>query len=105
MQSITLPDFDTLVSLHQQDKEAFEAFRKHLLQQAMEGAPATARAQMKQLLERLDAARSTAASPLEAAAIAFSLMVESMQQLHDTWEHVSFALTELQAGLLIEKIR
>ena len=51
-----LPDFDTLSRLYREDPEAFESFRRHLLQQAVEEAPQRHRPALEELLICLDAA-------------------------------------------------
>ncbi len=105
MQRIKVPDFDTLVALHQQDAQAFEAFRRHLLQEAVDSAPPTRRPALRQLVRRIDAARASAGTPLQATAIAFEMMQDSLHELHGHWQQAYQALVELQTGLLMEKMR
>ncbi|WP_158592213.1 DUF3135 domain-containing protein [Noviherbaspirillum sedimenti] len=100
-----IPDFDMLVTLHQHDPQAFEALRCHLLQEALDAAPAARRASLELLLGRIEAARAASASPQQAASIAFAMMAESLQELRDSWQQAFHALSELQTHLLLEKVR
>lgn len=99
-----IPDFDMLVKLHQQDPQAFEAFRCHLLQDALEAAPVARRASLKLLLGRMEASRAACATPQQAAGMAFAMMAESLQELRDSWQQAFHALSELQTRLLLEKV-
>lgn len=103
--SVTMPDFDTLVSLHQQDPEALETFRRHLLREAVDSAPPAHRPALEKLLERIEAARSSAGSPIEAASIAFHMMRDSVNELHATWDKAMQELAHLQTTMLIERLR
>lgn len=100
-----MPDFDMLVSLHQQDAEAFEAFRKHLLEQAISSAPPSRRANLEKVLNQIEVARAAARTPLEAATIAFDMMIEALHQLNHSWQQASFAMSRFQADVLIERVR
>ncbi len=105
MQRIRFPDFDTLVALHQDDAQAFEAFRRHLLNDAVDCAPPSRRPALRQLVRRMDMASSSAATPLEASAIAFEMMRQSLHELQSAWQQAQHACAALQTGLLLEKIR
>lgn len=105
MHRITVPSFDMLVSLHQQDAEAFEAFRTHLLQEAIDSAPPSRRPGLRQLLRRIDTARAEAATPMEAAEVAFDMMVESVQELSNSWQQAGSELAALQTQLALEQAR
>jgi len=100
-----LPDFDVLVALHQHDPDALEDFRRHALREAVDFAPLEHRASLEQLLEKIELARKSAASPMEAAAIAFRMMQESVNRLHGGWEEARGAVAGLQASLIIERLR
>ena len=102
---IKLPEFDTLVALHEQDPQAFEEFRRHLLTEAIKDAPARHRPALKQLLHRIESARTKATTPMEAAQVAMRMMNESLQRLHSCWEDAGYAMAGLQAMLLIERAR
>ncbi len=102
---VSCPDFDTLVALHQHDAQAFESFRKHLLREAINSAPPARRPSLEQLLQRIEATREAAKTPMEAAASAFNLMMDSLQELQGSWHGASYAITELQTALLIERVR
>lgn len=100
-----VPDFDTLVALHQYDAEAFEAFRRQLLRHAIEDAPPARRAGLERLLERIESVRASAATPLDAAKASFSLMADSVHALRDAWHEAGHALAEYQTLLVIEQAR
>ncbi len=102
---VRLPDFNVLVALHQHDPEAFEAFRRHLLREAVDYAPVIHRPALEKLLTRIETARESAATPMEAVLIASRMMQDSMNELMTTWEHAQQAVAGLQASLLIERVR
>lgn len=103
--NINLPDFDVLVALHRHDPEAFEAFRRHVLREAIDFAPPVHRASLEHLVQRIETARKEAASPMEAAASAFRMMQDSVEQLQDGWVQALHAVAGLQAALVIERVR
>ena len=103
--NVRLPDFDMLAALHRQDPEALEIFRRRLLREAVDAAPAVHRPSLEQLLTRIEDARSTASSPLEAAATAFRMMCESVERLQEGWEQALQSVAELQTAVLIERLR
>lgn len=103
--SISLPDFDVLVALHRHDPEALEAFRRHMLREAVDYAPLQHRHSLEQLLTHIEAARDAASSPMEAAVTAFRLMQESVARLQGSWEQALHAVAGLQAALIIERLR
>ena len=49
-----LPDFDVLVALYRHDPEAFEDFRRHVLREAVDCAPACHRPALERLLESIE---------------------------------------------------
>jgi hypothetical protein len=100
-----LPDFDMLVSLYRDDPEAFEAFRRHSLRDAVHAAPPAQRPALELLLNRLEIARAGAATPMDAATIAFRLMQDSVGQLHTLWQQTRQAAAGLQTSLLIARVR
>lgn len=104
-QAARLPDFDTLVALHRESPQAFEALRRQLLNEAVASAPVQYRASLEKVLMRIEEARSTAATPMEAALIASRLMQESVGSLSVAWKQAHSRLAGLQAALLIERCR
>lgn len=104
-QAARLPDFDTLVALHRESPEAFEALRQRLLNEAVESAPIQHRASLENVLLRIEEARSSAATPMEAALIATRMMQESVGSLSVAWKQAQSRLAGLQATLLIERCR
>lgn len=103
--SVEIPDFKMLQALYQDDPEALEAFRRHILREAVDDAPVAQRPALERLLSRIEAARASADSPAAAAVLAFSMMRESMSQLHDAWNDAAYTVAELQTSLLLEKVR
>ena len=103
--NVVMPDFDTLVTLHQQDPEALEIFRKHLLRDAVDTAPVEHRPALEKLLDRIEVARSSAKDPEEAAAIAFRMMQDSMSRLNDAWDKAMYEVADLQTTLLLDRMR
>ena len=103
--STPLPDFDVLVAMYRNNPEALEDFRRHMLREAVDGAPLQHRASLERLLTQIEIARAGAASPLDAAMIAFRMMQESVERLQDGWEQAREAAAGLQAALIIERLR
>ena len=100
-----LPDFEVLAALHQQDPEALEQFRKHLLREAVNAAPPAHRSSLEQLLARIESERKNATCPMDAAMIAFRMMRDSVERLHHSWGNALHTVADLQATLLIERLR
>jgi hypothetical protein len=103
--SINLPDFDVLVALHRHDPAALEDFRRHVLREAVDGAPPVHRPALERLLDQIETARATASSPMEAAVIAFGMMQNSVERLQSSWEQALEAVAGLQAALIIDRLR
>lgn len=103
--TIRLPDFDVLAALHREDPEALEIFRRHVLREAVDAAPPVHRSSLEQLLVEIESAREAAASPIEAAAVAFRMMCASVERLQESWEQALDSVADLQAGLIIERLR
>lgn len=100
-----MPDFDTLLTLHECDPDAFERLRRQLLRDAVDAAPPSYRSSLEQLLERIEDARASATTPAESALIAFRMMNDSVRQLRCHWDDALTAVAGLQAALLIERAR
>lgn len=100
-----LPDFNVMVSLHQQDPEAFEHFRHHLLREAVDNAPPRHRILLERLLERMDEVHTTAATPMDAVVGASRMMQESMEELVAAWGKARYAVAGLQTTILLERLR
>jgi hypothetical protein len=103
--STRLPDFDTLVALNRDSPEAFEQLRRKLLADAVDAAPVRHQPALKNVLVRIEEARSSAATPLEATVIASRMMHESLGSLSLAWKQAQSDLAGLQAALLIERCR
>ena len=103
--AIQLPDFDMLASLYRDDPEAFEAFRRHVLREVVDAAPPAQRPTLELLLSHLEIARTEAATPMEAAIIAFRMMQNSVGQLHTIWEQTQQAVAGLQTSIIIAQVR
>jgi hypothetical protein len=100
-----LPDFDTLSRLYQEDPDGFEAFRCHLLRQAVDEAPRRHRPALEELLLCIEAGRQRAATPAEAALNAFQMMRHSVNQLHAAWQQGLQSMSQLQTDALMLKLR
>jgi hypothetical protein len=105
MPATPLPDFDTLVDLHAKDPAGFEDFRKQLLRDAVDSAPAEYRPALESLLCRIEDAREAAATPMDAAMIAYGLMQDSLSRLSAGWEQARGAVAGWQTALVIERAR
>ena len=79
--SLSLPEFDTLVALHQKDPVAYESLRKNLLQECVNAAPEQYRPMLDGIVLEMERARESAKSPFEAATIAACLMTESLERM------------------------
>ena len=99
------PDFDMMMSLHRDDPEAFEAFRRHVLREAVDAAPPDQRPALELLVRRLDAAHLGAATPMEAALVAFRMMQESVGQLHIVWRQTRQIVIGLETSMLMVRLR
>lgn len=102
---VQLPDFDTLMALHQTDPEAFEQFRRKILREAVDEAPAAHRPALERLLSRIETAREHAATPMDAVIAASRMMHDSVGQLQQAWHDAEHAIAGLQATCLIERVR
>ena len=98
-------DFDALVALHQQDPAAFEQFRTTLLQDFIASAPPEHQSALTHLKAQTDALRESAASPLEAAAAATSLMTCSAAKLTAQFEGLLQECANNQTLHLMQKLR
>lgn len=79
--SLVLPHFDTLVALYREDPVAYAIFRRNLLQECVAEAPDQYQPMLDDLVWRMDAVHEAASSPLEAAAAAMSMMMDSASQM------------------------
>lgn len=100
-----LPDFDVLVALYKHDPEAFEDFRRHVLREAVDNAPLRHRPTLEKLLTSIEEARSRAATPEEAAALAAQMLQESTRRLSNAWSDAYEVVAGLQTALVIERLR
>lgn len=100
----SIPDFDMLLKLYEEDQEAFEVLRMHLLQEAVNSAPPERRNHLEKLLWRINTARSNL-TPQQAANQAFEMMADSLQELRVSWQQACLAISELQMRLLLERVR
>ena len=100
-----LPDFDTLSRLYKEDPAAFEAFRRHLLRQAVDEAPRRQRPALEELLLCIEANRQRADPPADAALGAFQMMRHSVTQLNAAWQLGLQSMAQLQSEVLMQKLR
>jgi len=102
---VKLLDFDTLSRLYKEDPAAFEAFRRHLLRQAVDEAPRRHRPALEELLLCIEANRQRAATPADAALGAFQMMRQSVSQLNAAWQLGLQGIAQLQTEALIRNLR
>lgn len=100
-----LPAFETLVALYAKDPAAYEDFRCQLLQSCIDSAPEIHRPGLALLRERMDDARADAVTPIEAAAAASRLMVDSCVRLRAAMAPLATASAGLQTAALLSKFR
>lgn len=100
-----LPDFDTLSRLYREDPAAFEAFRRHVLRQAVDEAPRRHRPALEELLLCIESNRQRAATPADAALGAFQMMRHSVTQLNAAWQLGLRSMAQLQSEALMQKLR
>jgi len=102
---IRLPDFNVMMALHQQDPEAFEEFRRHLLREVIDDAPQEHRAMLERLLDRIEEAHAAAATPMDAVLAASRMMQDAIGELLKSWGQARYAVAGLQAALTLERFR
>ena len=102
---VKLPDFDTLSRLYKEDPAVFDAFRRHLLRQAVDKAPRRHRPALEELLLCIEANRQRAATPADAALGAFQMMRQSVSQLNAAWQLGLQGIAQLQTEALIRNLR
>ena len=100
-----LPEFEALSALYKSNPKAFEEFRRNALREAVDQAPPRHRPALNALLEKMEEARKTAASPMDAAIIASRMMSESADRLFAAWADTQYAVAALQTTLLIQRLR
>jgi exonuclease VII small subunit len=101
----TLPSFDEMLALHQKDPAALAELRNKLIGDAIAEAPAHLRSNLEHLVFRMDRARESADTPLEAAEAAARLMTESSERLHSALDHLQDACAGHQADDVLRKMR
>lgn len=99
------PDFDMMMALHRDDPEAFEAFRSHLLHDAVHAAPPGQHPALELLVGQLDVAHMSDATPMEAAIGAFRMMQESVAQLHVIWRQARHVVAGMETVILMTRMR
>lgn len=87
-------DFDAWVELARQDPQAFEEKRKHIIEDAIQGAPAHKQQRLRCLQWKLDKIRETSRTPMIACLHINRLLWENV-----TGEHgLLNSLQQLQTG-------
>ena len=102
---IRLPEFNALMALHQQDPEAFEEFRRHVLREAVDSAPQAHHASLERLLVRIEEARAAAATPMDAAVAASRMMQQSLGEMLGCWTDLHHVVAGAQTTLILERFR
>ena len=100
-----LPTFDMLVALHKQNPDAYEEFRRDLLRSCIDEAPESHQPGLELLYQRIETVRATARAPLEAAASASRLMIDSCLTLRQALGDLVDATAAMQTVLILEKFR
>jgi len=100
-----LPDFDTLSRLYKEDPAAFEALRLYWLRRAIDTASPRQRPALEELLLCIEANRQRAATPIEAAQVAFHMMQQSLSQLNSAWKLDLQNVARQQSDALMQRLR
>lgn len=100
-----LPSFDALAAFSQNDPIGYERYRVQMLNAQVALAPPERRPALQHLLHSLEVARQGASTPLEAAAIANTLMCKSLNELGQAWHQLQWLGAELQTLRLIESAK
>lgn len=103
--NVKLPKFDTLVALYRKDPAAYDDFRKKFLDDEIAAASPQHRAALQHTLSRIERARETAKTPLEAATAAYTMMCESAVQLKAEIGKLHYLTAGMQASIIIEGVR
>lgn len=101
----TLPSFDELLILHQNDPAALSTLRDTLIRETIAAAPAHLHPALEHTVFRMDRARESASTPLEAAAAAAKLMTDSSEHLHVALDHLQSVCAGQQAEIVLQKMR
>lgn len=94
--SDSLPDFDTLVKMHESDPVAYEAFRQKMLSDAIAQAPEKHRPMLEQTVAAMQDAHDRAENPLHATILASNLMQESLSTLRAGMKNLEYATNDFQ---------
>lgn len=100
----SLPPFDELLRMHQEDPAALEQLRQRLLLQAIDAAPSEQRAALQELVGKMNDVRAAATSDWEAASAAFRMMQQSVRNLGDALHEARHRVADLQTTLLLKRI-
>lgn len=82
--TITLPEFDVLQNMAQQDPEGLEQLRRELCDQLIQSAPAAYRRRLRGLQFRIDMERRRAKTPMSACISLSAMMHDSFEKLRQT---------------------
>ena len=94
--SDSLPDFDTLVKMHEADPSAYEAFRQKILREAIAQAPEQHRPMLEKTVAVIEETRAKAENPLHATILASTLMQESLSTLRSGVHHMEVVANDFQ---------
>lgn len=100
-----LPSFEALVAFNRMDPVGYASFRERILTEQIANAPLEQRPALRRTLNAIEVARQNAKSPLEAAALAHSLMCASVADLHSGLEQLIWAGAGLQTAAVISKAK
>ena len=104
-ENIKLPKFDSLVAFYQYDPEAYEDFRKKMLEDEVAAAPPRLQAKLRTTLYNIEIARDKTKTPLEATIVACRMMFEATIQLRTGIKSLHYLTSSMQASLIIERAK
>lgn len=80
--------FDELLLLHQRDPDAFEAYRKGIIEDFISMVPEERQQKLRQLQWKIDGVRRKHHNPMGATIALHRMMLESINDLCDLWQQV-----------------
>jgi len=87
--SVSLPDFNTLKQMAQQDPAGLEQLRLEKINELIEGAPEAYRSRLRGLQFQIDAQRRLSKNPVQACMNISRMMHDSFYQLREKLNEVS----------------
>lgn len=94
----TLPEFDKLKEMAQNDPEGLERLRMQLCNQLIQSAPEAYRRKLRGLQFRVDMERRRAKSPMAACIAISAMMHDSFDQLRQALNEAAGSATTVMGG-------